>query len=109
MAQQQNVGLVGDIGGTNARFALVDQTGHIRNPTSYPAKNYSSLYDAVAEYLDQTCGRRRPPKAVLAVAGPVVDGEITFTNLDWQVSEVDLLAIPEGCKPLDREAKRPHR
>jgi glucokinase len=29
---------------------------------------------------------------VIAVAGPVLDGEIEFTNLDWQVSEGELLA-----------------
>jgi len=85
-------GLVGDVGGTNARFALVDSQGHIRHPRSFPARNYSSLAEVMAEYLEQTAGRRRPPRAVIAVAGPVLDGEIEFTNLDWQISEGDLLA-----------------
>jgi glucokinase len=86
------VGLVGDVGGTNARFALVDAQGHIRNPRSFPCKDYASLTDIVAEYIDTTAGKKRPPRAVIAVAGPVLDGEIEFTNLDWQVSEGDLLA-----------------
>jgi glucokinase len=86
------VGLVGDVGGTNARFALVDAQGHIRNPRSFPCKDYASLADIVAEYIDTTVGKKRPPKAVIAVAGPVMDGEIEFTNLDWRVSEGDLLA-----------------
>jgi len=86
------VGLVGDVGGTNARFALVDAQGHIRNPRSFPCKDYASLTDIVAEYIETTAGRKRPPRAVIAVAGPVLDGEIEFTNLDWQVSEGDLLA-----------------
>ena len=85
-------GLVGDVGGTNARFALVDPQGHIRHPRSFPARDYASLADVIAEYLEQTAGRRRPPRAVVAVAGPVLDGEIEFTNLDWQISEGDLLA-----------------
>ena len=80
------------MGGTNARFALVDAQGHIRHPRSFPAKDYASLGDVIAEYLEQTAGRRRPLKAVVAVAGPVLDGEIEFTNLDWQISEGDLLA-----------------
>ena len=88
----QYEGLVGDVGGTNARFALVDAQGHIRNPRSFQARAYASLADVIAEYLDQTAGRRRPPRAVIAVAGPVLDGEIEFTNLDWQISEGDLLA-----------------
>jgi glucokinase len=85
-------GLVGDVGGTHARFALVDAQGHVRNPRSFAAKQYASLADIIVEYLEQTAGRKHPPRAVIAVAGPVMDGEIEFTNLDWQVSEGDLLA-----------------
>ncbi len=85
-------GLVGDVGGTNARFALVDSVGHIRNPRSFACKDYPSLDAIVTEYIETTVGKKRPPKAVIAVAGPVLDGEIEFTNLDWRVSEGDLLA-----------------
>ncbi|MET0274972.1 MAG: glucokinase [Phenylobacterium sp.] len=88
----QYVGLVGDVGGTNARFALVDAQGHVRNPRIFAAKDYASITDVIAEYLNTTAGKKRPPRAVIAVAGPVVDGEIEFTNLDWQISEGDLLA-----------------
>jgi glucokinase len=86
-------GLVGDVGGTNARLALVDGEGRVRNLHVYEAGNYSSLNDIVADFLTRTLGRgKRIPRAVLAVAGPVLDGEIEFTNLDWQVSEGELLA-----------------
>ena len=86
-------GLVGDVGGTNARFALLDGEGRVRNLHIYPAANFASLGDVIADYLERTMGRnKRPPRAVVAVAGPVLDGEIEFTNLDWQVSEGDLLA-----------------
>ena len=88
----QYIGLVGDIGGTNARFALIDQHRHIRYPRTFPAKDYESLAAVIADYLKTTAGGRHPPLAVIAVAGPVVDGEIEFTNLHWRVSEVDLLA-----------------
>jgi glucokinase len=91
----QFVGLVGDVGGTNARFALVDTEGRVRNLHVFEAKNYASLTDVIAEYLERTTGRKRPPRAVIAVAGPVLDGEIEFTNLDWQISEGDLLAAFE--------------
>jgi glucokinase len=85
-------GLVGDVGGTNARFALVDGEGHLRNTKTYICANYGGLDEIISEYLEETAGKRRPAKAVIAVAGPVVDGEIEFTNLDWQVSETDLIA-----------------
>ncbi|WP_332773461.1 glucokinase [Phenylobacterium sp.] len=88
-------GLVGDVGGTNARLALVDNTGRIRNPKTYPAAEYGALSEVIAEYLETTAGRQRPDKAVLAVAGPVVDGEIEFTNLDWRVSEGELIGTFE--------------
>lgn len=84
-------GLVGDVGGTNARFALIDSDGRVRNLHIYPAANFSSLNEIIADYLERTMGRKRPPRAVIAVAGPVVDGEIEFTNLDWQVSEGEIL------------------
>ncbi len=90
--KSQWVGLVGDVGGTNARFALVDAQGHVRHPRIFACKEYPSLADIIAEYIETTAGRKRPPRAVIAVAGPVLGGEITFTNLDWLVSEGDLLA-----------------
>jgi glucokinase len=91
----QWAGLVGDVGGTNARFALVDAQGHIRNPRAFLCKDYPNLAAIVAEYIETTAGRKRPPRAVIAVAGPVLEGEIEFTNLDWHVSEGDLLATFE--------------
>jgi glucokinase len=91
--KERYTGLVGDVGGTNARFALVDGEGRVRNLHIYPAANFASLGAVIADYLERTMGRnKRPPRAVIAVAGPVLDGEIEFTNLDWQVSEGELLA-----------------
>lgn len=88
----QWTGVVGDVGGTNARFALVDAQGHVRHPRTFPAADYASLTDVMAEYMDTTVGKKRPPRAVIAVAGPVLDGEIEFTNLDWRVSEGEILS-----------------
>jgi glucokinase len=89
------IGLVGDVGGTNARFALLDAQGHVRFPRTFAAREYNSLTEVIAEYLETTAGRKRPPRAVVAVAGPVMEGEIEFTNLDWRVSEGDILAAFE--------------
>lgn len=88
-------GLVGDVGGTNARFALVDQEGHIRFAKSFACQDYSSLAEIIETYLASTAGKRRPTRAAIAVAGPVVDGEIQFTNLAWGVSETDLVVAFE--------------
>lgn len=88
-------GLVGDVGGTNARLALVDSEGHIRHPKTYAAADYDSLSDVIATYLETTTGRKRPPRAAIAVAGPVVDGEIEFTNIAWRMSEGELVGTFE--------------
>ncbi|MBS0361935.1 MAG: glucokinase [Proteobacteria bacterium] len=118
----QYTGLVGDVGGTNARLALIDAEGRVRNLHIYPSHNYASLNDVIADYLERTLGRKRLPRAVIAVAGPVLDGEMEFTNLDWQVSEGDILAQFEfeavrlindfaaqalACPLLNGEALRP--
>jgi glucokinase len=93
MAKTIYTGLVGDVGGTNARFALVDGEGRVRNLHVYEAPKYASMEVIVSDFLERTLGRgKRVPRAVIAVAGPVTDGEITFTNLHWQVSEGELLA-----------------
>ena len=84
-------GLVGDVGGTNARLALVDEGGHIRHPKTYSAADCGALGEVIGQYLETTVGRRCPPRAVLAVAGAVVDGEIEFTNLAWRISEGELV------------------
>lgn len=88
-------GLVGDVGGTNARLALVDDEGHIRHPKTYAAADYASLSEVIATYLETTTGRKRPPRAAIAVAGPVVDGEIEFTNIAWRMSEGELVGTFE--------------
>ena len=50
-------GLVGDVGGTNARFALVDTDGHLRNTKTYRCADYPSLDAIITEYLDETAGK----------------------------------------------------
>lgn len=85
------IGVVGDIGGTHSRFALVDEAGHIRHPKAYQARDHAGLSEVLATYLEDMTPGRYPTRAVLAVAGPVVDGEIEFTNIDWRISEGELV------------------
>ena len=83
-------GLVGDIGGTNARFALAtirDGRPAIREPRSYANRDYASAEAAIEAYLAEVGVARTPDAVVLAVAGPVTDGAADFTNSDWVLSE----------------------
>ncbi|MFL6592036.1 MAG: glucokinase [Luteimonas sp.] len=80
--------LLGDIGGTNARFALARFT---HAPTldhdsirTYPVADFPSLAAAAAHYLEETSVK--VVRAVLAVAGRV-DGDVArMTNHPWVVS-----------------------
>jgi glucokinase len=74
--------LVGDIGGTNARFALVGTDGVVANERYLLVRDYQDLAAAAEAYL----GAQRVAEAVIAVATPVETDEIRFTNSPWRFS-----------------------
>ena len=80
--------LAGDIGGTNARFALVDVSGEtearIVHEARYPSGEAPGLAPLVLRYLDEAPSR--PDVACFGIACPVVEGECEATNLPWTVS-----------------------
>jgi glucokinase len=77
--------LIGDIGGTNARFAIiVDANSEPGETRVVQTANYASIDDAIQQaVLDHTS--LTPRSAVLAVAGPVDSDEIALTNCPWVV------------------------
>tara|TARA_R100000306_G_scaffold62586_1_gene74691 strand:+ start:103219 stop:104187 length:969 start_codon:yes stop_codon:yes gene_type:complete len=78
--------LVGDIGGTNARLALV-RAGEVQ-PTAVeilPCSEYENLDAAVTDYLHRA-GVDRVSKACIAVASPVRGGQVRMTNNHWRFS-----------------------
>ena len=82
--------LIGDIGGTNARFALahVDTPGFDHELT-LRCEDFETAEQAIAEYLSQV-GAKSPRVICIAAAGPVVDGRVRFTNNHWSLSVRDL-------------------
>lgn len=85
--------LVGDIGGTNARFALVDLSAPeltLRESRSLPNADFASLQHVIEHYLDAVGAR--PAHAALAVACPVGSDEIRLTNRAWSFSRRELQA-----------------
>jgi glucokinase len=79
--------LVGDIGGTNARFAQVEVRGETRtrivHQVKYPSEEASGLAPLVLRYLDEAPSR--PEVACFGIACPVEDGVCEGTNLPWTV------------------------
>jgi glucokinase len=82
--------LIGDIGGTNARFAIAQggkyaQLRHVEN------EHYPSLHDALADYLKALPEAERANLAgALAIAGPVLGDRISLTNKAWSFSVEEL-------------------
>ena len=73
------LGLIGDVGATNARFALVRPDGIMTAARMYVLNDYASLTDLVDAYLAQESAR--PEQAVLAVASPITGDRVTLTNI----------------------------
>ena len=90
-----NTVLVGDIGGTHSRFAVVDVSG----PTWRITRRIDIEADGrdfpatLRSYLDQAGLRAIPGAAAIAVAGPVSGGAVTLTNRNWRFSESDLRGL----------------
>ncbi|WP_269933252.1 glucokinase [Aminobacter sp. HY435] len=76
--------LIGDIGGTNARFAIVESADkEAGEPRIVQTASYATIDDAILAVLEGSSVR--PRSAVLAVAGPVEGEEIALTNCPWVV------------------------
>ncbi len=77
--------LIADIGGTNARFALVASNGQIQAERTLSGADYPDLIQAASAYLYDIAADR-PRRAAVAVATPVTGDWIQFTNSPWSFS-----------------------
>jgi glucokinase len=85
--------LVGDIGGTNARFALADVRATkpiLHAEKSLRTSEYASLQHAAEAYL--SAHNIKLKRAAIAVAAPVTDDAIHLTNRAWSFSQAELKA-----------------
>jgi glucokinase len=81
--------LLGDIGATNARFALLTN-GALGPVTSFDVAGFTRFADAAAIFLKDHCPQVEISKAVLAVAGPVEGQRCVLTNCSWVVDRREL-------------------
>lgn len=93
--------LVGDIGGTKTNLAIFDPRKPLRKPLvegAFPSAQYTSLGSLAHEFL----GKHdiSVTRASFGVAGPVVGGRATITNLPWVMDEQQL------CKELHLKSVR---
>ena len=83
--------LLGDIGGTTARFAAL--TGDVLGPVDHlPVSQYPSLIAAIRGFFDRHGERGAIGAAVLGVAGPIESGRCTLINSQWVIDAAELHA-----------------
>lgn len=85
--------LIGDIGGTNARLALVtpgEITPH--DIITLPCADYPGIIDAIQDYLERVgaIGKDALLEACLALACPVHAERIKMTNNHWDFMKSDI-------------------
>ncbi len=95
--------LVADIGGTNIRFALGDDSGQgnlslradsgisLHHIEEFTLDDEQSLDQLVKQYLNNKNSTIK--SCCFAIAGPLIDGQIKMTNHDWEISTGYLNAL----------------
>jgi glucokinase len=81
--------LLADIGGTNARFALMDR-GEIGPVEHLKVADFSSAADAIAAFQTRHAADQPAAAAVLGVAGPVQNNRCIITNSRWIIDGDEL-------------------
>jgi len=82
--------LLGDIGGTNARWAWHAGPGaNIQHVSVRPCAANASLYESAAAYLADK-GHARPVWVGIGIATPVTADRVAMTNNDWVFSIAEL-------------------
>ncbi len=87
--------LLGDIGGTNCRLALVkERKKDLFNIKVYKSKLFESIIELLEHYLKESFQtfkiKTKIKIAVFALAGPILNNEAFLTNLNWKVSSEEI-------------------
>ena len=88
--------LAGDIGGSNTRLALYGPDGPALFERTLANREFPHFDAALTAFLI-AAGRPTPSAAALAVAGPVLDGQVRMTNIGWTLAEDVLSRALGGC------------
>jgi len=92
MTEKLEWNLVADIGGTNARFAIVVNNELLNHPElNYRVDEFPQLYDLIELLLihisEQTAYKKPPSKVCFAVACPANQDRVEMTNSHWVFSQ----------------------
>ncbi len=87
--------LLADIGGTNARFMRAPEHGALPRPVVYATHDFPSFEAALDAFLQS--GEPNFAGVAIGAAGPIRNGAVTLTNLDWTIS-ADRLRTRTGAR-----------
>jgi glucokinase len=91
--------LAGDIGGTKTLLRCVERDGALVSEERYDSASYGSFDDLLREFMGGIGGP--VDAACFAIAGPVLRGRATVTNVGWTIDEEALsLRFPIGSVSL---------
>ena len=100
---QNEWNLVADIGGTNARFGVVDyHTGKLSQVRQYGVAQYSEFMLALKTFLGDVEAQQQWdqfPKGVCLAVACAVDGDrVSFTNSPWNIDRQQVIAALDGAE-----------
>ena len=82
--------LLGDIGGTNARFAWQTRPGAAPGDVAtYAGTDHDSVLDAIRHYLEEH-GKETPVEGAIGIANPIGGDIVRMTNHHWSFSIAQL-------------------
>ena len=82
--------LLGDVGGTNARFAWQAERGApLTDVATLPAAGHETLLHAMQDYLGRY-QRPAPRQCAIGIANPIVGDRVQMTNHHWAFSISDM-------------------
>jgi glucokinase len=90
MTSDSSPRLLGDIGGTNARFGWQAHVGALPSEiATYPCAEHASLLDAIRHYLAEH-GKTAPRLCAIGIANPIAGDRVQMTNHHWSFSILEL-------------------
>jgi glucokinase len=85
--------LAGDIGGTKTNLALYEAHEgmlQIKAEATYASSSFSSCIQ-ILKKMKEEHPNLKPERICLGVAGPVLNGKVELTNLDWNLDANEIL------------------
>ena len=102
--------LLADIGATNARFSVTSDCSKYEHCDNLQVVGSDSLEELCKDYLNRYQFENKVNKAVIGVAAPIIDDEVSFVNanISFSVQELKKQLFKEGLIVINDLALQAH-